>query len=241
MLTVHRPDQPLRLDMTGPLSPAPTVQQRVDALWDLAKADRPHLFDGPVATVLEIDGPRLVLACARYRHVVAARQEPGIARALNLRPLAVSGLLVCRDGVVFARRGGAVTQGPGRWELAPSGGLEPTATGAAPDVARQILIELQEELGIAPDQAQVQAPLGLIDNDDGGVVDIVVPLTTPLDAAAIIHAHQGHLGEYDAVQIAADPTAFRAQHPMMLEESAMILDVWGDHIPSLRRSAAQSA
>jgi len=186
----------LELQLLGALPIDPADLREIDALWQQALAGRPTLFDGPMLTVREIAPDRLLLAEISYRHVVAAQASAAIRERLGLRGLAVSGILNCPDGLVFGRRGGMVTSGTGRWELVPSGGVTPPK----PDLARQVLLELEEEIGLSAAQVRVAAPVALIEQP--GLLDVALPLSTDLSASEIksLHRDRGS-AEYDELFI----------------------------------------
>jgi hypothetical protein len=175
----------------------------VDAEWVRALRRSPFLFDGPVLLADVIGENKLVLREANYRHVMALRADPALRRTLGLRPLAVSGVLSCREGVVLGQRGAEVSQDPGHWELVPSGGV------TEPDLEAQILAELHEEIGLGADQVRVGKPIGLILDED--VLDIVIPLGCDLAAADIMACHAARGSpEYARLTVTPTPGDFAA-------------------------------
>jgi hypothetical protein len=68
------------------------VAETVDALWAEELARRPHAFDGPVFSVTRRDGMVIAGQWTTYRRFMARRRQPGLAEALGVRPLAVTGL-----------------------------------------------------------------------------------------------------------------------------------------------------
>lgn len=205
-----------------PLSPE--IDTQVDAVWRMVSRERPHLFDGPVMTVVSLDGDRIVLAHARYRQVLAAQSNSLLHQSLALRTLAVSGILSCADGFVFGRRGRHVTQSPGQWELVPSGTMEAPSDGSAPDFSRQILRELHEEIGLA-EGAVVRAPLGAIEDTEIGVIDVVLPIFTKASGSDVIAAHRKTASnEYIALHITQCPHAFASARSEMVSVTGAILD-----------------
>lgn len=212
----------LTLEVVGDLAPEPAVRAEIDALWAAAIIERPHLFDGPGLSVVSVDGGCLRVVRTSYRYVMAARRSPRLRQLLQMRTLAVSGVLTCPQGVVLGRRGPEVTQGPGSWELVPSGGVEPCRDGSAPDLRNQILKELGEEVGLGPDQVRVGKPLGMVEDTDSGVIDVVTPLSTDLPVARILEAHQTRgSSEYAELAIMAGP---RIRN--LLPESKAIMETW---------------
>lgn len=217
---------PPRLIPAGALPVAPAMERRIAALWRQAVTLRPSLFDGPILSLVRLDGTDMVLARACYRHLMAARQDPEIRDALQLRPLAVSGILRCADGIVFGRRADDVTQGGGLWELVPSGGVEAPSTDIAPDLAAAIMQEVHEELGLNAAEVTVMPPVGLVQDEHSGVVDVVMPLHTRLDGRSIQERHARHANrEYSTLYVTSTPDSF-AERADVMAESRLIAQHW---------------
>jgi hypothetical protein len=184
---------PLDILDEGPAPPLPPdLAETVDALWAAELARRPHAFDGPMFSVTHRDGTRIAGQWTNYRRFMARRRQPALAEALGIRPLAVTGVLRCRDGIVLGRRGDGVTQAAGAFEMAPAGGIAAEAIGpdGRIDPVRQALAELAEEVGLGASAITAAAPLGLAEDPETGVTDIVVGLWTParFSEIALIHA-----------------------------------------------------
>jgi 8-oxo-dGTP pyrophosphatase MutT (NUDIX family) len=163
---------------------APPVEARVDAIWAAAKERRgDRLFNGRVLSLVGHTPQRVTAQTSEYRRFVAQLEEPSLAAALGVRPLAVTGVLVCRDGLVLGKRADTLTEHAGRWEPAPAGSLD------RPDPHAQLRDELEEELGIAAHQLTVCRPVGLVEALGSRVVDIVFDLRTPLTADEVRAAH----------------------------------------------------
>ncbi|MEO0387831.1 MAG: hypothetical protein AAF281_09920 [Pseudomonadota bacterium] len=186
-----------------PLPPA--LARAVDRHWQQATAAAP-LWDGPLYTLIDATPARLLIRRAAYRHLIAARA--GVR--LGLRPLAVTGLLFCPDGLVLGRRSDRVAADPRVWEPVPAGGL------ARPDPVEQIFEELTEELGLSPSDIGAPSALGLV--TARGVSDVVFRLETTLAAGRIEAAFQALTApEHDAVEIVARRAlpAFLAERPCL--------------------------
>jgi hypothetical protein len=143
-------------------------------------------------------------------------ERPGLFDRLGVRPLAVCGVLRCADGVVFGRRhAGAVYQAD-MWQLPPAGSVDAHAVGVDGAVAlvRQVLAELQEELGLAPGDVDAPAPLCVVEHPGSHVCDLGMALRSRLDGDAIrtAHAKRGN-GEYPTLRIVPieDLPAFLAE------------------------------
>jgi 8-oxo-dGTP pyrophosphatase MutT (NUDIX family) len=211
-------DGAIELRLGGELAVAPAAAAEIDRLWQAELQARPDLFDGPILTVTALASDRIEAVAASYRHVVAVRRSPALKAVLNLRPLAVSGILSCPQGLVFGQRSVGVTQGGGRWELVPSGGVEP----AAPDLTEALLRELREEIGLQPDQVVPGPPLWLLEDGESGVLDVVMRVATELSAQDIESLHRSHgSAEYGRLSIAPAPS----DAMQLLPETRLLLDL----------------
>lgn len=196
------------LPAAAPLGSA--VEARIAAIWAEETQRGALLFNGRVYSLAEHTPARLGVRAGEYRQLVAQRRAPELAaQGLALRPVGVTGLLVARDGIVLGRRAAHLAADAGLWETAPSGSL------ARLDPAGQLLDELQEELGIRPDQVSQPRPLVLAEDMTSGTFDIVFRIDTALGGDAIRTAHR-HSGsdEYSELAILApgDLVAFLAGH-----------------------------
>ncbi len=187
------------------LRPAPALdsatQRTVDAIWEREQKSRARaLFDGKLLSLIARDGAHLHGCLVDYRRFIAQRHTPALFPLLRVRPVAVSGLLMCRDGIAFGRRSAATTQDGGRWELVPSGGIDDSAG----DAREQLLCELVEETGIPAASVEEIAAVALIEDESAHTIDIGYALRIALSATEIAHLHKGSAsGEYDRIEIVA--------------------------------------
>ena len=101
------------------------VAERVDAIWRAELQERgDSLLDGQLFSIGEIKDGVILGWLSEYRLFLAQQREPCLFPALRVRPLAVTGYVVCDDGVIIGKRAENVTQDPGSWELLPSGGVD---------------------------------------------------------------------------------------------------------------------
>jgi len=208
----------LTVSVAGGLTLSPDQERRIDVLWKEALQSNPAMFDGPILLVRAIDGENLSACRASYRHVVAMRRDPALRQALGgLRPLAVSGILSCPQGLVFGQRSAEVATAQGLWELVPSGGAE------SEDLDRQILGELEEEIGLCPPQVRLGPPAGLVTTPV--LVDVILPIETELNADAIFESH-ARLGspEYTRLRTLAPEAAATIPKGEMVPATRLLLD-----------------
>jgi hypothetical protein len=157
----------------------------VDAAWNEIRRSNPLAEDGRIFSITALSSDRIEGRFVPYRWRAAQVARPDLARRLPVRPLAVSGLLLCSDGVVLGRRARHVGQ-PGLWELVPSGGI----SRGPPDWRDAIFTELSEEIGLHPRDVASVHPFCLIEDEKDAVVDIGIRIETPLTGAEIVGRHQ---------------------------------------------------
>ena len=169
---------PLAQDYTialgAPWEVPPSIVPRVDEIWELERERRGiHLTNGQIYTLAEFQPDYILIHPSEYKYVLAQRRASNLQReGLSVRPLAVTGILICADGLVLGRRGSAVTDDVGLWEPAPAGGL------SIPDPTVQVLEELEEELGISKSEVESVKVCGLVEDVESRVFDIVFRLET---------------------------------------------------------------
>lgn len=156
------------------------LEPAVDARWHTMRSGNPRLYDGRTLAYLGFDEVETAItACvAPYRYLAVRPHVPtGVVQ------LGVTGVLTRGEGqercVLVARRGRDTLLYPGRWELAPSGGIDapPDDVGelSLDDLREQLRREVREELGLAIAPADA-APLALCHDPVAPSVDIVLAL-----------------------------------------------------------------
>ena len=126
--------------------PDPHLIGDAEQAWSAAAAANDRLYDGPLLHVAGVHrnghgGATIQGMPCSYRWYAA--QASG--RDFGCRPLGVKGVCFCGDRVLFGRRASWTSHAPDQWELAPSGGVEPTMS---PEQA--VLAECSEEIGVDP-------------------------------------------------------------------------------------------
>lgn len=209
----------------APLRLPENLESEVEALWRIEQARRSHsLFNGAIISAVKVTAHCVDCRVVEYRHLIAQRARPDLYDALQIRPVAVSGLLECASGVVFGKRARTVTQGAGLWELVPSGGLDAdkVGSGSAVDYRGQIVAELREEIGIASEAISSVTPLCLVDDPESHVLDIGVSIVSPLSGAAVLEIHRECASEeYDELRVVAACDI----DDLIRHESARLVDV----------------
>jgi hypothetical protein len=184
------------------------VDATVEELWQtasqrVAAGGAGRLFNGRVFSVDTIS-PHLVTGhLTEFRRIVAQMERPGLL-SLGVRPLAVCGVLRCAGGVVVGRRHPAAIYQAGMWQLSPAGSVDAGAVGddGVVDVRRQLLGELQEELGLAADAVDEPRPLCIVEHPGSRVSDFGLAMSTNLTAEAVLAAHRaGGNAEYHELRV----------------------------------------
>jgi len=185
--------------------PSRATLARVDAIWDEETQRRARApFNGRVFSLDRLEGTTLHGNFVDYKWLLAQLRDAALFDELRVRSLAVSGLLETPGGLVFGLRGESLAQDSRQWELVPSGAVEAELIEADPAsaCARQILAELEEEVGLAPDQVSAPRPFALVEDPESHVVDLGMHLETRLsDAELGRHFGARRNVEYEKLEI----------------------------------------
>jgi hypothetical protein len=158
------------------------LQSRIDAAWKIALSRQGHLFDGRIFSLDEMNENELVISQWSYRDLVASRTDAELSNhGLNIRPLGVTGILTCPDGIVLGRRGQEVDAAKGMWEAAPAGILD------KPDPSLVMLEELKQEIGCGADAVARPQPFALFVWNATG--DLLFHLRTDLKKQDLMRLH----------------------------------------------------
>ena len=233
MLNVHLLQLEPRVTL-GAAAPTigPDIEARVDEIWQREKELRSHdLYNGRLFSIDHCDAKTIVGWISEYRYFLAQRREPSLHATLKIKPLAVTGILSCSDGVLFGRRSGRSEMDSGCWELVPSGGVDDAAVGSTGQVSleRCILIELEEETGIGAAELSAHSrAVALVEDPQSHVTDVGIMLATASSAAQIQHRFAAlENREYSELEIVApaEVRAFRRNRANSLGAvSAALLD-----------------
>ena len=160
----------------------------IDEVWDKEQERRgKKLFNGKILSAIEHSNKEIKTVIVDYKHYLAKKTNPELFQLLNIIPVAVSGLLECKDGFVFGKRSDNVTQDAGNWELVPSGGIDcaNVKLGFPVDFKNQLLVELKEEVGIDKNSIKSINTFCYILDESSLVLDIGISLYCDLDANSI--------------------------------------------------------
>lgn len=202
------PDATVRVTRTmPPLSPA--LDATVERLWQsacarVAAGGAGPLFNGRVFSADRIAHHSIEGHLTEYRRLVAQMEDHTLFPDLGIRSLSTCGIVRCAGGVAIGRRPAAAIYQPGMWQLAPAGSVDAQAVGpdGIADLAAQVLRELDEEVGLKPDQVSRPILLCVIEHPGSHVSDCGMAMTTPLDAHAVLAIHRARgNGEYADLRI----------------------------------------
>jgi len=152
------------------------VEQLIEQVWqkETARAEQEGrtLFNGRLCRLVDYEASerqlRLSLGEVSYKEFLGTNLTQAHVRYLHgadvlANPLGVSAALVSKDGyVLLGRRSRKVVYHAGR--IHPVGGMvePPSRPGQLADPAGDMLHELQEETGMAPERVAEQVCLGLV-------------------------------------------------------------------------------
>jgi hypothetical protein len=181
----------------------------VERLWRAARqrvaaGGAGRLFNGRVFSADAIAPGLITGHLTEFRRIVAQMERPELFAELGVRPLAVCGVLRCADGVVVGRRHPAAIYQAGMWQLPPAGSVDAGAVGedGVVHLRRQLLSELEEELGLSPDVVDDPRPLCIVEHPGSHVSDFGLALVTKLSAEVVLAAHRASGNtEYETVLV----------------------------------------
>jgi hypothetical protein len=200
------PERFLVLAEPPPKLPA-SLENEVEEIWCTEKVKRgAKLFNGTLFSVQQIYGATVSGRFVEYRRFLAQLRRPDFFGELQIRPLAVTGLLQNAEGIFFGHRNSGMAQQANCWELVPAGGIDASTLTESGEVqpAEQILHELKEEVGL--DRSAVARPrlVAFCEEPEHRVFDLVWELETELDSSAVKSAHSV-LGNPEHVEIVCVP------------------------------------
>lgn len=187
----------------------PATEQEIERLWRaacrrVAAGGAGRLFNGRVFSADAIAPDLITGHLTEFRRIVAQMERPELFGELGLRPLAACGIVRCAGGVVVGRRHPAAIYQAGMWQLPPAGSVDAGAVAedGEVDLRRQLLNELQEELGLSAEMVDEPRPLCIVEHPGSHVSDLGMALVTRLSADAVLARHRsGGNTEYDPVLV----------------------------------------
>jgi hypothetical protein len=185
------PERFIVLATPSPKLPA-SLEDEVEAIWRSEKERRgAKLFNGTLFSVEEVSGSTVSGRLIEYRRFIAQLRRPELFASLQVRPLAVTGLLQNAEGIFFGYRDSGMAQQANCWELIPAGGVDASTLTTNGEVLpdEQILDELKEEVGLDRSVIARQRLVAFCEEPEHRVFDLVWELETALDSSAVKAAH----------------------------------------------------
>ena len=198
----------LRIRSEGDAPPLPPeISKIVDALWDESVSHNSGLFDDRIFSFSNFDTFAIEGHFVPYRHLRAISSNPALKHQIKLRPLAISGVAKCSDGIIIGKRAAGVSSMRGLWEFCPSGGInaEHVSTAGDVDFHSLILSELLDEVGIQKDFVKNICISEGYENISSGLLDLVADMEIDLSSDQVINLHrQNATDEYDEIRVISE-------------------------------------
>jgi len=195
---VH-PELRINIELDRELIPS-SVQSKIEKIWEneiSKKGDK--LFNGEILCFSNIEGPNLNAKITEYKSFVAQLRDPNLFDDLKIKILAVSGIVTFQGRLIFGRRNKEMTQEPGKWELVPSGGMDPHET-----ISGQFFKELKEELNLERTSVKYCRPFLLIEDTVQHTIDIGIDaelMGSRQDVETLIEKGSSEYSEYQWVEL----------------------------------------
>ncbi len=183
------------------LSAPDHIIKAIETIWQAA-IEQPgsKLFDGKILSVTAVSPTALTCSAVPYRFFYAQRQSNIIREALQIKAVAVSGIILHNQSLYLGRRSQFTTQYPGHIELLPSGSINADLVkpSGMVDFRQQLIEELAEEVGINHAFISEIDPLFLVFDVEEQTWDICCRIT--LSSNFSIGSENGlRTNEYDEI------------------------------------------
>lgn len=179
-----------------------TLLAIVEKIWSEAQSKNSRLFDGSILSCISDSSNKITSTIDNYRLFFSKRSHPMLLDKIKIMPIAVSGILECKDGFVFGKRAKFTTQDAELWELVPSGGLDASITNNINtyDFKQQLLTELYEEMGVNQNMLRTITPFCYVIDHEASVLDIGIYMYSDVSQETIIHCFTTvHSFEYESI------------------------------------------
>jgi hypothetical protein len=234
MLTVQTLQSELKVRLGAPAPVVgPEILLRIEEIWQREKVQSgDKLFNGSLFSIHQSGPDALVGWLAEYRCFVAQQRDPSLRAALKIRPLAVTGVLYCKDGIVFGHRASETEMDADLWELVPSGSVDSAAVDSDGqlNLERCLLAELAEEIGIHASEVSIPPRvIALVEDSCSQVTDVGLTLTVDCSAIQILERFAAlENREYSALEVVAIDAIADFRHTCgtsLSEVSGALLDI----------------
>jgi len=151
-------------------------KSEIEKIWNDEMARKQgHLFNGRLFSLIAREPEKIIGGFVDYQLYLAGLKNPLLKNILPIVPISVSCITCCESFVLIGRRSPFVTQFPGFYELAPSGGIEPDSIiNGEVNLYRQVHLELEEETGLSADFIESSRLFGIIHDPEFDCIDLCV-------------------------------------------------------------------
>ncbi len=150
------------------------VKKEIDRIWETeAKKKGKTLFNGKILSMVKFNGKTMIAEYIDFKYALAQLINPELSKKLRIQPVGITAITSANNHILIGKRSSNVAVYPGRFELAPAGTVsdEVLKEGEA-DLKKQLLTELQEEIGIEPCRILQLAPTLLVKDPTLGYVEV---------------------------------------------------------------------
>lgn len=146
----------------------------VQAIWDKEQEKaQGKLHEGQLLIALEYNERKIKGCFLPYKYLLAIIRDPSLKAGIPVRPVSVNGVIITNQAVLLAQRALWVSQYPGYFELAPSGGVHPALEDDNQVNLKEILeSEIVEELHLKSDEVRSLRFFALIVDRDLEAIEI---------------------------------------------------------------------
>lgn len=184
------------------------VKDQIEHIWYVKKQAFPNLFNGRIFTVTSLSPHQITGYWTEYKYALAQMENREFYNTLLLQPLAVTGLICCKDGFILGKRSQKAIYLPNYWQSAPAGNVESRHEENAVDLYQQLFIEAKEELGLEQELFSTIHILNATIHPRTHITDIGMMLHTNLSFQQIYKYWQENQNtEYDELICIADVTS----------------------------------
>lgn len=186
------------------------ILKKVDEIWDAhVHASQGKAFNGQVFCVDNFEDHLITGDFVEYKYLIAQLAEPALFEHLKVISLAVTGLLHSNSKVLLGLRNKHVAQNKNQWELAPAGGVDPSALSpdGTIDLIKALNDEALEEIEFDLNECpHPPTPRLIIHDPIENVIDIVLFMELNFDQSGITDKTVNYSNdEYDQLGIYALP------------------------------------
>jgi len=189
----------------APLRASDLHAREIDRLWEAESVLRQgKLRDTTLLAHVHADRRHLVGRFVRHRDVVAGRRAPELFDGRPPVPVCISAMVTTRGRVVLGRRAEHLDEWPGRWELLPACGLDPSfhdpASGRL-DFVSQLLAGLVEQSPLPHPRRDAVLPFALVHMESEPAWSLCAAIDLDLGEDAVQRVEESATATHDAFRV----------------------------------------